>query len=84
MVHAAIAATIIETLQAVNSVSGTKIFSFEFVAKQSRAVSKSGIRFNADPEASKKIDVLIYWPAQKLRPRKRSSCWIEKRNMFCR
>jgi transcriptional regulator GlxA family with amidase domain len=59
MVHAAIAATIIETLQAVNSVSGTKIFSFEFVAKQSRAVSKAGIRFNANPEASKKIDVLI-------------------------
>ena len=34
--YAAIAATIIETLQAVNSVSGTKTFSFEFVAKQSR------------------------------------------------
>jgi transcriptional regulator GlxA family with amidase domain len=57
--YAAIAATIIETLQAVNSVSGTKIFSSEFVAKQSRAVSKSGIRFEANTEASKKIDVLI-------------------------
>lgn len=57
--YAAIAATIIETLQAVNSVSGTQIFSFEFVAKQSRAVSKSGIRFKANTEPSKKIDVLI-------------------------
>src|ERR1700740_3059112 len=57
--YAAIAATIIETLQAVNSVSGTEIFSSEFVAKQSRAVSKSGIRFEANTEASKKIDVLI-------------------------
>src|SRR6201987_1109914 len=57
--YAAIAATIIETLQAVNSVSGTKTFSFEFVAKQSRAVSRSGIRFKANTEASKKIDVLI-------------------------
>jgi len=57
--YAAIAATIIETLQAVNSVSGIKTFSFEFVAKQSRAVSKSGIRFKANTEPSKKIDVLI-------------------------
>jgi transcriptional regulator GlxA family with amidase domain len=57
--YAAIAATIIETLQAVNSVSGIKTFSFEFVAKQSRAVSKSGIRFKANTKPSKKIDVLI-------------------------
>jgi transcriptional regulator GlxA family with amidase domain len=57
--YAAIAATIIETLQAVNSVSGIKTFSFEFVAKQSRAVSKSGIRFKANTEPSKKIDILI-------------------------
>jgi transcriptional regulator GlxA family with amidase domain len=57
--YAAIVATIIETLQAVNSVSGIKTFSFEFVAKQSRAVSKSGIRFKANTEPSKKIDVLI-------------------------
>ncbi|MBV8214613.1 MAG: helix-turn-helix domain-containing protein [Verrucomicrobia bacterium] len=57
--YAAIAATIIETLQAVNSVSGTEIFSFEFLAKKSRAVSKSGIQFKANIEPSKKIDVLI-------------------------
>jgi transcriptional regulator GlxA family with amidase domain len=57
--YAAIAATIIETLQAVNSVTGTKVFSFEFVAKQKRAVSKSGIRFKANTEPSKKMDVLI-------------------------
>lgn len=57
--YAAIAATIIETLEAVNEVSGAKVFSFEFVAKQARAVSKSGIRFRASTEPSKKMDVLI-------------------------
>ncbi|HEX3443463.1 MAG TPA: helix-turn-helix domain-containing protein [Chthoniobacterales bacterium] len=57
--YAAIAATIIETLQAVNSVSGAKVFSFEFVAKKARAVSRSGIRFQANTEPSQKMDVLI-------------------------
>ena len=57
--YAAIAATIIETLAAVNEVSGAEVFSFEFVAKRARAISKSGIRFKANPEPSKKMDVLI-------------------------
>jgi transcriptional regulator GlxA family with amidase domain len=57
--YAAIAATVIETLQAVNSVSGATIFSFEFVAKQARPVSRSGIRFLAKATPSKKMDVLI-------------------------
>jgi transcriptional regulator GlxA family with amidase domain len=57
--YAAIAATIIETLQAVNSVSGAEVFSFEFVAKRARAVSSSGIRFQASTEPTKKMDVLI-------------------------
>jgi C4-dicarboxylate transporter len=43
--YAAIAATIIETLAAVNEVSGAKVFSFEFVAKRTPAISKSEIRF---------------------------------------
>ena len=55
----AIASTIVETLQAVNDVRGSPIFSFEFVAKQAPAVSKSGISFPAKTRPSKKIDVLI-------------------------
>ena len=57
--YAAIATTIIETLAAVNEVSSAKVFTFEFVAKRAHAVSKSGIRFQAKTEPSKKIDVLI-------------------------
>jgi transcriptional regulator GlxA family with amidase domain len=57
--YAAIAATIIETLAAVNEVSSAKVFSFEFVAKRALAISKSGIRFKASTEPSKKMDVLI-------------------------
>jgi transcriptional regulator GlxA family with amidase domain len=57
--YAAIAATIIETLAAVNEVSDAKVFSFEFVAKRARAISKSGIRFKANTEPSRKMDVLI-------------------------
>jgi transcriptional regulator GlxA family with amidase domain len=57
--YAAIAATIIETLAAVNEVSSAKVFSFEFVAKRALAISKSGIRFKANTEPSKKMDVLI-------------------------
>jgi transcriptional regulator GlxA family with amidase domain len=43
----------------VNEVSGAKVFSFEFVAKRALAISKSGIRFKANTEPSKKMDVLI-------------------------
>jgi transcriptional regulator GlxA family with amidase domain len=57
--YSAIASTVVETLQAVNDVHGAALFSFEFVAKHPRAVSKSGISFPAKIRPSKKMDVLI-------------------------
>jgi transcriptional regulator GlxA family with amidase domain len=57
--YAGIASTIVETLQAVNELRGTSIFSFEFVAKRSPAISKSGSRFSAKKRPSRKVDVLI-------------------------
>jgi len=57
--YSAIASTVVETLQAVNDVHGSPLFSFEFVAKRSRAVSKSGIAFPAKIRPSKRMDVLI-------------------------
>jgi hypothetical protein len=51
--YSAIASTVVETLQAVNDVHGSPLFSFEFVAKRSRAVSKSGISFPAKIRPSK-------------------------------
>jgi transcriptional regulator GlxA family with amidase domain len=57
--YAGIAATIVETLQAVNDLSGSETFTFEFVKTQKRAVSKSGISFPANDQPSKKMDVLI-------------------------
>jgi transcriptional regulator GlxA family with amidase domain len=57
--YSAIASTVVETLQAVNDVRGSPVFSFEFVARQARAISKSGISFPAKTRPSKKIDVLI-------------------------
>ncbi len=57
--YSAIASTVVETLQAVNDVHGSALFSFEFVAKHPRAVSKSGISFPAKIRPSKRMDVLI-------------------------
>jgi transcriptional regulator GlxA family with amidase domain len=57
--YSAIASTVVETLQAVNDVHGSALFSFEFVAKHPPAVSKSGISFPAKIRPSKKMDVLI-------------------------
>jgi transcriptional regulator GlxA family with amidase domain len=57
--YSAIASTIIETLQAVNEVSRSPVFSYEFVSRHPRAVSRSGIVFRAKTRPSPKIDVLI-------------------------
>jgi transcriptional regulator GlxA family with amidase domain len=57
--YSAIASTIVETLQAVNEVSRSSTFSYEFVAQQRRPVSRSGIVFPAKTRPSRKIDVLI-------------------------
>lgn len=57
--YAAIAATIVETLQAVNDVRGEQLFSFEFVSLDTRPISKSGIRFRSKARPSRRIDVLV-------------------------
>jgi transcriptional regulator GlxA family with amidase domain len=57
--YSAIASAIVETLQAVNEVSESQIFSVEFVAQHAQAVSKSGISFSARSHPSRKMDVLI-------------------------
>jgi transcriptional regulator GlxA family with amidase domain len=57
--YSAIASTIAETLQAVNEVSGSQVFEVEFVARTTRAVSKSGISFAAKMRPSRKMDALI-------------------------
>jgi transcriptional regulator GlxA family with amidase domain len=57
--YSAIASTVVETLQAVNEVRRSPAFSFEFVAKNPHAVSKSGISFPARTRPSKRMDVLI-------------------------
>jgi transcriptional regulator GlxA family with amidase domain len=57
--YSAIASTIVETLQAVNSVGASPAFSFEFLSRHSRAVSRSGIVFPAKTKPSHKMDVLM-------------------------
>lgn len=57
--YSGIASTVVETLQVVNDVSGSEVFTFEFVAAEPGVVSRSGIQFRARPRASRKIDVLI-------------------------
>jgi transcriptional regulator GlxA family with amidase domain len=57
--YAAIASTIVEILQAVNTVNESTIFSYEFVSDRSAAVSRSDISFQAKKRPSKKADVFI-------------------------
>lgn len=57
--YSGIASSVVETLQVVNDVSGSDVFSFEFLAAQPNVVSRSGIHFPARARASRKIDVLI-------------------------
>ncbi|WP_394822460.1 GlxA family transcriptional regulator [Pendulispora albinea] len=57
--YSAIAAALVETLQTVNAVRASPAFSFEFVSRVPRAVSKSGIVFSARTKPSRKVDVLV-------------------------
>ncbi|NLR63285.1 helix-turn-helix domain-containing protein [Chitinophaga varians] len=57
--YSAIASSIIEMLLAINEIKGEEIFSVEFVSRQSRPVSRSGITFHARTKPSRKMDVLI-------------------------
>lgn len=57
--YAAIASSVVEILQAMNVLNESDVFTFEFVSKHARAVSRSAISFNARTKPSKKADVLI-------------------------
>jgi hypothetical protein len=58
--YSSIASTVVETLlQAVNEFRRSPAFSFEFVAKNPHAVSKSGISFPARTRPSKRMNFLI-------------------------
>lgn len=57
--YAAIASSLVEVLQAMNTVNESEVFTFEFVSKHAHAVSRSAISFNARTTPSKKADVLI-------------------------
>jgi transcriptional regulator GlxA family with amidase domain len=65
--YSSIASSVVETLQVVNDISGSEVFSFEFVAPQPNVVSRSGIRFGARARASRKIDVLILLAGTEIR-----------------
>jgi transcriptional regulator GlxA family with amidase domain len=57
--YSAVASTIVETLQLVNDVNRSQVFSYEFVSRHSPAVSTIGISFPAKPRASRKMDLLL-------------------------
>jgi transcriptional regulator GlxA family with amidase domain len=57
--YSAIASAFVETLQAVNDVSGSEVFTFEFVSRTNRARSKSGILFPAKSRPTRPMDVLV-------------------------
>ncbi len=57
--YSAVASTIVETLQIVNDVSGSAVFTYEFVSRTPRPVSTTGITFSAHATPSRKMDALI-------------------------
>jgi len=57
--YSAIAGAIVETLDAVNAVRGSPAFTFEFISREARARSRSGIVFPSKPRPSRKMDVLV-------------------------
>lgn len=57
--YAAIAATIAETLQAINDQTRPDTITYEFVSSKKHAVSRSGIVFQSNAKPSRKMDVLI-------------------------
>jgi len=57
--YSAIASTFVETLQAINGVRNCEEFSFEFISKDRRPRSKSGITYPAKQHPSRRMDVLV-------------------------
>lgn len=65
--YAVTAATVVETLQAVNEQSNAEKITYEFVSGNKLAKSKSGIFFNARTRPAKTMDVLILLASMKTR-----------------
>lgn len=57
--YSAVAATIVEILELVNTLKRSTVFTFEFISESPEAVSTTGISFVTKPCASKAMDVLI-------------------------
>lgn len=57
--YAAIASSIVEILQAINTVNESTVFTFEFVSNHKAAISRSDISFRAKKRPSQKADVFI-------------------------
>jgi C4-dicarboxylate transporter len=52
--YSAVASTIVETLQVVNDVRASAVFTYEFVSRTPQPVSTTGIRFSARAKPSRK------------------------------
>ena len=57
--YSAVASSLVETLQAINNIQETSVFSFEFVSQTQNPSSRLGIIFPAKKKISAKIEVLI-------------------------
>jgi transcriptional regulator GlxA family with amidase domain len=57
--YSAVASTIVETLQVVNDVSASPVFTYEFLSRTRQPVSTTGIRFLARAKPSRQMDALI-------------------------
>ncbi len=57
--YSAIASTAVETFQTVNELRGETAITWEFIAREKQAISKSGISFTSRRRPLKKMDVLI-------------------------
>lgn len=57
--YAAIAATIVETIQAVNDQLESDLITYDFIASEKQSVSKSGIFFNCKTKPTRSMNVLI-------------------------
>src|SRR5258708_3676625 len=57
--YAAVAATLAEMFELVNTLRREQILSFEFVAADRQATASSGVSFKAIAKPSRRIDVLI-------------------------
>ncbi|TIQ01422.1 MAG: hypothetical protein E5X61_37470, partial [Mesorhizobium sp.] len=57
--YSAVAATLVEMFELVNTIRGAPAISFEFVARQADATTTPGISFHTRREPSQRMDLLI-------------------------